>query len=82
MTVGAETTFDSYLRTFDQIDAELRRLCETVARWLTKCGLAASALTPKLRRADRRTITRACKLRDPTAQPDLILKAGAAGPGR
>jgi DNA polymerase-4 len=77
VTVGAENTFNSDLRTFDQIDAELQRLCETVGRRLTKAkdGPAASGLTLKLRRADRRTITRACKLRDPTAQPDLILKA-------
>jgi DNA polymerase-4 len=75
VTVGAETTFNSDLRTFDQIDVELRRLCETVARRLAKSGLAASSLTLKLRRADRRTITRACRLRDPTARPDLILKA-------
>jgi DNA polymerase-4 len=75
VTVGAETTFNHDLRTFEQIDAELRRLCETVARRLTKSGLAASGLTLKLRRADRRTITRACKLRDPTARPELILKA-------
>lgn len=75
VTVGAETTFNSDLRTFEQIDVELRPLCETVARRLTKAGLAASSLTLKLRRADRRTITRACRLRDPTARPDLILKA-------
>jgi DNA polymerase-4 len=75
VTVGAETTFNHDLHTFEQIDAELRRLCETIARRLTKSGLAASGLTLKLRRADRRTITRACKLRDPTARPELILKA-------
>jgi DNA polymerase-4 len=75
VTVGAETTFNHDLRTFEQIDAELRRLCDTVARRLTKSGLAASGLTLKLRSADRRTVTRACRLRDPTARPDLILKA-------
>ena len=75
VTVGAETTFNTDLRTFAQIDEELRPLCETVARRLTKSGLAATGLTLKLRRADRRTITRACKLRDPTARADLILKA-------
>jgi DNA polymerase-4 len=75
VSVGAETTFNADLRGFDEIDAELRRLCETVGRRLNKAGLAASGLTLKLRRADRRTITRACRLRDPTARPDLILKA-------
>ena len=75
VTVGAETTFNHNLRTFEQIDVELRRLCDTVAGRLTKAGLAASGLTLKLRRADRRTITRACKLHTPTARPDLLLKA-------
>jgi DNA polymerase-4 len=75
VTVGAETTFNFDLRTFEQIDAELRRLCDTVARRLAKSGLAASGLTLKLRRADRRTVTRAARLRDPTARPELILKA-------
>jgi DNA polymerase-4 len=75
VTIGAETTFNADLRTFAQIDVELRPLCETVARRLSKSGLAASGLTLKLRRADRRTITRACRLRDPTAQAELILKA-------
>jgi len=75
VTIGAETTFNFDLRTFEQIDAELQRLCGTVARRLVKSGLAASALTLKLRRADRTTITRACRLRDPTARADLILQA-------
>jgi DNA polymerase-4 len=75
VTVGAETTFNFDLRTFEQIDAEFRRLCDTVGRRLTKSGLAASGLTLKLRSADRRTVTRACRLQDPTARPELILKA-------
>jgi DNA polymerase IV len=75
VTVGAETTFNHDLRSFAQIDEELRPLCETVARRLTRSGLAASGLTLKLRRADRTTITRACRLRDPTARADLILQA-------
>jgi DNA polymerase-4 len=75
VTVGAETTFNHDLRSFEQIDEELRPLCETVARRLSRSGLAASGLTLKLRRADRTTITRACRLRDPTARADLILQA-------
>jgi DNA polymerase-4 len=75
VTVGAETTFNHDLRGFEQIDEELRPLCETVARRLTRSGLAATGLTLKLRRADRTTITRACRLRDPTARADLILRA-------
>jgi DNA polymerase-4 len=72
VTVGAETTFNNDLKTFAQIEAELRPLCETVARRLKRSGLAAGGLTLKLRSADWRTMTRACKLRDPTARPELI----------
>ena len=75
VTVGAETTFNHDLRSFEQIDEELRPLCDTVARRLAKSGLAASGLTLKLRRADRTTITRACRLHDPTARAELILQA-------
>ncbi len=75
VTIGAETTFNHDLKTFGQIDEELRPLCETVARRLNRSGLAATGLTLKLRRADWTTITRACKLRDPTARVELILQA-------
>jgi len=75
VTIGAETTFNHDLSSFEQIDEELRPLCETVSRRLNRSGLAASGLTLKLRRADWTTITRACKLRDPTARTDLILQA-------
>jgi DNA polymerase-4 len=75
VTIGAETTFINDLRTLTQMEEQLRPLCDTVARRLTKAGLAATSLTLKLRRADRRTITRACRLYDPTARADLILQA-------
>jgi len=75
VTVGAETTFNNDLRTFAQLDSELVRLVDTVARRLNRSGLAAGGLTLKLRRTDWKTITRACRLRDPTARPELILQA-------
>jgi DNA polymerase IV len=75
VTIGAETTFVNDLRTLPQMEEQLRPLCGTVARRLTKSGLAASGLTLKLRRADRRTITRACRLYDPTTRAELILAA-------
>ena len=75
VTIGAETTFINDLRTLPQMEEQLRPLCDTVARRLVKSGLAASGLTLKLRRADRQTITRACRLYDPTARADLIMSA-------
>jgi DNA polymerase IV len=72
VTVGAETTFNKDLRTLDEIDLELRPLCDLVAARLKRADLAAGSLTLKLRRADWKTITRACKLHDPTANADVI----------
>jgi DNA polymerase-4 len=78
VTIGAETTFRHDLRGFDEIGAELRPLCDTVARRLAKAGLAASGLTLKLRHADRRIATRACKVPHPTAKAALIWEAARA----
>jgi DNA polymerase-4 len=75
VTIGAETTFDADLREFAAIEAELRPLCDTLARRLAKARLAASGLALKLRRADRQVITRACRLYDPTVRASVILDA-------
>ncbi|MDB5361100.1 MAG: polymerase [Rhodospirillales bacterium] len=72
VTVGAETTFNKDLRTLDEIDLELRPLCDLVAARLKRADLAAGSLTLKLRRTDWKTITRACRLHDPTANADVI----------
>jgi DNA polymerase-4 len=72
VTVGAETTFTRDLRRLDEIDQELRPLCDQVAARLKRADLAAGSLTLKLRRADWKTITRACKLHDPTASAEVI----------
>ena len=78
VTIGAETTFRADLRGFPELAAELRPLCETLARRLDKAGLAASGLTLKLKRADRRIVTRACRVHRPTARADLIWDAASA----
>ncbi len=78
VTIGAETTFNHDLRRFAEIDAILARLCETVSRRLARSELAASGLTLKLRHADRRTVTRACRLEHPTARADVIRQAASA----
>jgi DNA polymerase-4 len=78
VTIGAETTFHADLRGLADISAELRPLCETVARRLDKAGLAASGLTLKLRHADRRIVTRACRIGHPTARAETIWRAASA----
>jgi DNA polymerase-4 len=77
-TIGAETTFHADLRGLADISAELRPLCETVARRLDKAGLAAAGLTLKLRHADRRIVTRACRIGHPTARAETIWRAASA----
>ena len=75
VTIGAETTFNKDLTRLEDIEGELTRLCDTVSRRLQRADLAAAGLTLKLRRADWRTITRACKLQNPTMKADIILQA-------
>jgi DNA polymerase IV len=73
VTIGAEHTFERDLRDLAAIEPELERLCRRVAERLERAGLAAAALTLKLRRADRRTTTHACRPRDPTRRAEIIL---------
>ncbi len=74
-SVGAETTFDHDLSRPDEIEPILKHLCELLAQRLAKADLAAGSLTLKLRRADWKTMTRACRLHDPTKQAQTILQA-------
>jgi DNA polymerase-4 len=75
VTVGAERTFATDLRLYDEIAPELERLCSRVAERLARAELAAGSLTLKLRRYDRLTRTHACRLHDPTMKPEIILAA-------
>lgn len=75
VSIGAETTFAQDLRSYAEIEAELAVLCTRLGERLAQAGLGAASLTLKLRRADWRTITRACRPRDPTMRPETILAA-------
>jgi len=57
-SLSAETTFDSDLRAFPDLEAVLWRLCEKVSRRLKAAGLAGRSVTLKLKDADFRLITR------------------------
>jgi DNA polymerase IV len=73
VTVGAERTFERDLKDLGEIEPVLAQLCARVAERLARAGLAATALTLKLRRADRHTTTHACRPRDPTQRAEIIL---------
>jgi len=57
-SISAETTFDSDLRAFPDLEAVLWRLCEKVSGRLKAAGLAGRSVTLKLKDADFRLITR------------------------
>jgi DNA polymerase-4 len=74
-TISAETTL-----TYDESDAQalshvLWPLCERVAARLKAAGLAAGAITLKLKRSDFRLRTRARRLTDPTQLADTMFRA-------
>jgi len=75
VTVGAERTFAQDLKRYDDLAAELERLCARVAERLSRADLAAGSLTLKLRRFDRQTSTHACRLHHPTMRAETILAA-------
>ena len=74
-SIAAETTFERDLRRLEEIEAVLRRLCETLARRLERSDRAAGGITLKLRRADRRIVTRACRIHHPTRRAETIWQA-------
>lgn len=74
-SISAETTFPR-----DQADREilaqaLWRLCERVAERLAEAGLAAAAVTLKLKTADFRLRTRSRRLPDPTRRAEALFAA-------
>jgi DNA polymerase IV len=75
VTVGAERTFARDLKRYDDIAAELEKLCARVAERLASANLAAGSLTLKLRRFDRETHTHACRLHHPTIRAATIFTA-------
>ena len=85
-SVSAETTFDTDLRAFDDLEPILWRLAEKVSRRLKAADLAGRSITLKLKDSEFRTLTRsrsnlpptqlAMRLFDPARQ---LLKAACDG---
>ncbi len=74
-SVSAETTFESDMTTQAALEAPLWRLCEKLARRLREKDLAAGGVTLKLKTAAFATRTRAARLPQPTALPDVLFAA-------
>ncbi|MFD1701533.1 DNA polymerase IV [Methylopila henanensis] len=77
-SVGAETTFDVDLKTFDELSVHLYRMCERVADRLRKDGIAGRTVTLKLKTADFRLRTRAGALPHPTRLAGRLYEAASA----
>jgi DNA polymerase-4 len=85
-SISAETTFETDLRAFDDLEPILWRLSEKVSRRLKASGLAGRSVTLKLKDKDFRLLTRtrsgfaptqlAARLFDPARQ---LLKASCDG---
>jgi DNA polymerase-4 len=74
-SISAETTFDADITTQAALEAPLWRLCEKLARRLREKDLAAAGVTLKLKTAAFATRTRAARLSQPTALPDVLFAA-------
>ena len=74
-SVSAEATFDADLTRPADLERQLWRLSETLARRLKEKELAAGGIVLKLKTAGFATRTRTVRLPGPTALPDLLFGA-------
>jgi DNA polymerase-4 len=74
-SISAETTFARAQADKESLTRALRPLCEQVAARLREAGLAAGAVTVKLKTADFRLRTRSRRLADPTQLADTLFAA-------
>ena len=74
-SISAETTFDRDIAAAAGLAAELRPLCDSLARRLVRAERAAAGITLKLKTADFRLLSRSRRLADPTQRADAIYRA-------
>jgi DNA polymerase-4 len=73
-SIGAETTFDSDIAAYAELERILWRLSERVSRRAKNAGLAGQTVTLKLKTADFRTRTRNATLAEPTLMANRIFE--------
>jgi DNA polymerase-4 len=76
-SISAETTFHEDLADRADLERQLWRLAERLAARLRDQGLAAAAVTLKLKTAGFTSRTRAVSLPEPTALPDTLFAASS-----
>ena len=77
-SISAEETLDHDTNTLEVLERELWRLCQKVARKLLRDGLAAGAVSLKLKSADFQLRTRMRSLSRPTRLPEFLYEAAHA----
>jgi DNA polymerase-4 len=77
-SISAETTFDRDIAAAEGLAAELRPLCDSLARRLVRAERAAAGITLKLKTADFRLLSRSRRLADPTQRAEAIYRAALA----
>ena len=76
-TVSAETTFNTDLRTFDELSTELLALSERLSERIKAKGIVGDTVTLKLKSAAFRLRTRARHLMMPTQLASVLFEAGS-----
>jgi DNA polymerase-4 len=76
-SIGAETTFNSDISAYAELERILWRLSEKVSRRAKGAGLAGQTVILKLKTADFRTRTRNTMLAEPTLMANRIFEAAA-----
>jgi DNA polymerase-4 len=76
-TVSAETTFNTDLRTFDDLSTELLALSERLSERIKAKGIVGDTVTLKLKSAAFRLRTRARHLMMPTQLASVLFEAGS-----
>lgn len=74
-SISAETTFNTDISDFVELETQLWRLCEKVAGRCKSAGLAGRTTVLKMKTADFRTLTRSHSLDDPTQLADRMFRA-------
>jgi DNA polymerase-4 len=74
-SISAETTFEADLRSVEDLERPLWRLCEKLARRLKEKELAAGGVVLKLKTAGFETRSRHARLARPTRLPETLFRA-------
>jgi DNA polymerase IV len=74
--ISAETTFNEDLKRLPELEDQLARLCEKVARHARSDGLAGRVVTLKLRGTDFRILTRRRAIAVPTQTAKTLFSVG------